>query len=93
MEERLAMEALARPKDADDALAGLESNGIERVHVGIFDLDAAFREQRLPIGTKLRRALAGGYSFCNVLHKWDSAKASMAKRPMWTSRSTSIRPA
>ena len=49
MEESLAMEALARPKDADDALAVLESDGIERVHVGIFDLDAAFREQRLPI--------------------------------------------
>ena len=67
----MAMEALARPKDADDALAALEGNGIERVHVGIFDLDAAFREQRLPID-QVRRALAGGYSFCNVLHKWNS---------------------
>lgn len=80
MEARLAMDALARPQDADDALAILESNGIERVHVGIFDLDAVFREQRLPID-QVRRALAGGYSFCNVLHKWDSAESVYGDAP------------
>jgi len=74
------MEALATPKDADDALAALESDGIERVHVGIFDLDAAFREQRLPID-QVRRAFAGGYSFCNVLHKWDSAENVYGEAP------------
>lgn len=80
MVERLAIKALAKPKDADDALAVLESNGIERVHVGIFDLDAAFREQRLPID-QVRRAFAGGYSFCNVLHKWDSAESVYGEAP------------
>ena len=80
MDQRLVMEALASPKDADDALAVLESNGIERVHVGIFDLDAAFREQRLPID-QVRRALAGGYSFCNVLHKWDSGESVYGEAP------------
>lgn len=74
------MEAFSRPRDAAEAEAILEREGIRRVHVGIFDIDAAFRQQRLD-RDQLSRALAGGYSFCNVLHKWDSAEAVYAEGP------------
>jgi hypothetical protein len=46
------------PKDAAEAVALLEDNRIERVHVGIFDLDGVFREQRLPID-QAKRASKG----------------------------------
>jgi glutamine synthetase len=74
------LEPLSAPRDAADAETVLEAEGIERVHVGIFDLDAAFREQRLPLD-QVRAALAGRYSFCNVLHKWDTGESVFADPP------------
>ncbi len=74
------MEDLSTPRDGAEAETVLEAEGIERVHVGIFDLDAAFREQRLS-RDQVRTALAGRYSFCNVLHKWDTGEAVYAAPP------------
>lgn len=57
---------------AVDVVAALEADDIDVVHVGIFDLDATFRERRLP-RQQLIDFLAGHYSFVDVLHQWDTA--------------------
>lgn len=74
-----AMPSLAAATPAD-AKAKLAAKGIEQIHLGIFDIDAKFRERRLPIEA-FRDALDGGYSFCNVLHKWDSGDSVHAAGP------------
>ncbi len=56
---------------AAKALAALKAEKIETVHVGIFDLDATFRERRFPL-ERARPCFDGDYSFANVVHMWDT---------------------
>ena len=56
----------------DALIAALQNESIDVAHVGIFDLDATFRERRLP-RAQLINALRDQYSFVDVLHQWDTA--------------------
>jgi glutamine synthetase len=47
------------------------TDGVRAVRLAIPDLDATLRERRLPLAS-FEEVRAGGYSFCNVVHKWDT---------------------
>ena len=53
--------------------SALEVDEIDVLHVGIFDLDATFRERRLP-RAHVSEASRANYSFVDVLHQWDTAE-------------------
>jgi glutamine synthetase len=46
---------------------------MKRVHVGIFDAEAAFREKSVAVD-KAEKILCEGFSFSNVLYEWDIAE-------------------
>jgi glutamine synthetase len=51
----------------------LNAADLGHVHIGIFDVDGAFRHKR--VGAQKARKLArNGYSFCEVLYQWDTAE-------------------
>ena len=54
----------------EDVLARMAQSDIERVQIGIFDVDAILRWKRVS-REKFEKLLTGGYSFCDVLYKWD----------------------
>ena len=54
----------------EDVLAKIAQTDIERVQIGIFDVDAILRWKRVS-RDKFETLLTGGYSFCDVLYKWD----------------------
>lgn len=58
--------------DAEGFRSALEALEMDVLHIGIFDLDATFRERRLR-RPHMEEALRGNYSFVDVLHQWDSA--------------------
>ena len=55
---------------AEDVLAKIAQSDIERVQIGIFDIDAILRWKRVS-RDKFETLLTEGYSFCDVLYKWD----------------------
>lgn len=57
-------------QSAERLLAELERDGVETVHLGIFDLDCVLRERRFRV-EQLGRYLRNDPTFVNVLHKWD----------------------
>lgn len=58
--------------DTEGLRSALEALEVDVLHIGIFDLDATFRERRLR-RPYIEEALRGSYSFVDVLHQWDSA--------------------
>ena len=60
--------------NAAQVIGVLDDDALDVVHIGIFDLDATFRERRLPRAQAVQ-ALEGDYSFVDVLHQWDTAEA------------------
>ena len=55
---------------AEDVLAKIARSDIERVQIGLFDVDAILRWKRVS-RDKFGKLLTEGYSFCDVLYKWD----------------------
>ncbi len=51
----------------------LDRIGAQHVHIGIFDQDGMFRVKRVA-RAKAEKLAQGGYPFCDVLYKWDSAE-------------------
>jgi glutamine synthetase len=67
----------ARPQDifsgcttADEAARALAESRTERVHIGIFDAEAAYREKSVA-ADKAQKMLHEGFSFSDVLYEWD----------------------
>lgn len=54
----------------EEAIRALSDSGIERVHVGIFDAESAFREKSVAIA-KAEKMLREGFGFSDVLYEWD----------------------
>ena len=62
-----AVNPFAGCRSAAEVLAALERAGIERVQIGIFDVDAILRWKKVG-RKKFEKLLTGGYSFCDVLY-------------------------
>lgn len=74
----------------------MDSNGIPEhvsrdVHVGIFDLDGLFRHKLMDSG-KADKLIERGYSFCDVLHAWDSAEKTWDDSETYIDRPAQIFP-
>lgn len=65
--------------EPDEALAKLAAAGIERLHLGIFDVDCKLRERRMKVADLAK--LLPDYRFCNVLPKWDAGNSVFAGGP------------
>ena len=65
--------------DSGEALAKLSAAGIERLHLGIFDIDCKLRERRIRASDFA--AVLPDYRFCNVLHKWDGGDSVFGGGP------------
>lgn len=50
----------------------LSEHNSQKVRVGIFDIDGVLRGKMIHLD-KLKKALEGGFGFCNVVFGWDSA--------------------
>tara|TARA_B100000676_G_scaffold274556_1_gene294119 strand:- start:5848 stop:7200 length:1353 start_codon:yes stop_codon:yes gene_type:complete len=61
------------PSVVEQVAAQLQGQGIQAVHIGIFDIDSRFRVKRVST-EKFLKLLAGGYEFCKVLYNWDVAE-------------------
>ena len=68
------MSTPAPPKDLPELVASLRSEKRAVAHVGIFDLNAYFRERRVRIDV-LEAVFGEGGTFVNVLPRWDSGEA------------------
>ena len=81
-EERSGSGDAARSQAAclGDTLARLKADGFSVAHVGIFDLDASFRERRLALEDVASVCDDGG-TFVNVLMLWDTAERVFAPGP------------
>lgn len=55
---------------ADNAVKALRKSGAKKIRIGIFDLDAVFREKTVGL-EKAEKLLQEGFSFSDVLYKWD----------------------
>lgn len=66
-------------RDPAGVLANLAKGGIERLHLGIFDIDSKLRERRIRVSDL--PAVLADYRFCNVLPKWDGGDAVFAGGP------------
>jgi len=55
---------------SDEAIRAMSDFGAERVHVGIFDAEAAFREKSVA-AAKAEKMLRDGFGFSDVLYEWD----------------------
>lgn len=67
---------------SDDAqlISDLRQDGVEVVHLGIFDIEGGLRERRFAL-PQFEQFLASGPSFVNVIHKWDAADSVTAPGP------------
>jgi len=63
-------EAFSGCTTAEEAVRALTECGAERVHVGIFDAEAAFREKSVAVA-KAQKMLRDGFGFSDVLYAWD----------------------
>ena len=66
-------DTLTTPKDLSRLIAVLRSEERAVAHVGIFDLNAFFRERRVRIDS-LETVFGEGGTFVNVLPRWDSGE-------------------
>lgn len=66
-------------REPGEALAKLAAAGVERLHLGIFDVDCKLRERRMR--TADLAAVLPDYRFCNVLPKWDGGDSVFAGGP------------
>ncbi|AYD00588.1 glutamine synthetase [Neorhizobium sp. NCHU2750] len=69
----------------------LFSSTIKEVHLGIFDLDAVFRH-KLVDTAKAEKLLKTGYSFCDVIHGWDTAEQTWDPSDTYIDRPCQIFP-
>ena len=69
----------------------LAAESCEVAHVGLFDLNATFRERRVRVGD-LARVFGPGGSFANVLHQWDTGERVFGAGP-FVSEPVAIDPA
>jgi glutamine synthetase len=67
MTTRDSFETCTTAKDAIELLRGTD---VKQVRIGIFDMDAIFREKTVS-REKAEKFLADGFSFSDVLYKWD----------------------
>lgn len=58
-------------KTVADIKKGLKQQGIERVKVGVFDIDGILRGKYMHVD-KFISALDNGFGFCDVIFGWDS---------------------
>ena len=65
-----AQEAFSHCATAEDAARALAESDTERVHVGIFDAEAAFREKSVAVD-KAQKMLREGFGFSDALYEWD----------------------
>jgi glutamine synthetase len=65
-----ARDAFSRCATAEEAVRALAESATERVHVGIFDAEAAFREKSVAVD-KAEKMLREGFGFSDVLYQWD----------------------
>lgn len=56
-----------------DATTATDLTEYDDLHLGIFDLDGLFRH-KLVDAKKAAKLIDRGYSFCDVIHAWDSAE-------------------
>ncbi len=63
----------------------LTQGGIRDVHLGVFDLDAIFRHKMVD-AKKAAKLAARGYSFCDVIHAWDTGEVTWDARDMYIDR-------
>ena len=68
----MAQDAFSGCTTAKEAVKALGESGTKRVHVGIFDAEAAFREKSVAVD-KAEKMLRDGFSFSDVLYEWDIA--------------------
>lgn len=61
-------------------LQSLTDRGVERLHVGLFDLDGGLRERRLDV-RRLDEVFGPGGSFCSVVPQWDVADSVYGPGP------------
>lgn len=67
-------------QSTEQLLAQLEADGVEIIHLGVFDLDCVLRERRFRM-EQARRYLLNDPTFVNVIHKWDVSDAVTAPGP------------
>ena len=72
-----------------DFAAALSEAGMQEVHLGIFDLDGIFCHKLVPAAKAAKLAKAG-YSFCDVIHAWDSAERTWDDHRTYIDRPASI---
>lgn len=65
-----AQDPLAGCTTAEEAVRALAESGTQRVHVGIFDAEAAFRSKSVAVD-KAEKMLRQGFGFSDVLYEWD----------------------
>ncbi len=65
------VDALFGKKTIADIKKGIEKGGIEKIKVGVFDIDGILRGKYLSAG-KFLSALDNGFGFCDVVLGWDS---------------------
>lgn len=63
--------SMTSKSDGQKVFDELKQKNVTHAHVGIFDMDASFRERRFSL--EQLQELKDGYGFVNVLHRWDSA--------------------
>ncbi|QDL91814.1 glutamine synthetase [Paroceanicella profunda] len=64
---------------------------ITAMHLGIFDLDGIFRHKRVE-AAKAEKLARDGYSFCEVLHAWDSAERTWSDTDTYIDRPCTLFP-
>ena len=57
----------------------LMAESCDVAHVGMFDLNATFRERRVRVAD-LTRVFGPGGTFVNVVHEWDTGRAGVRCR-------------
>ncbi|MBN9888925.1 glutamine synthetase family protein [Salipiger abyssi] len=74
-----------------DVTTSPELSELHDLHVGIFDLDGVFRH-KLVSAKKAAKLIDRGYSFCDVVHAWDSAEVQWEDDRTYIDRPATIFP-
>ena len=67
-------------QDLTALMKRLEAGSCDVAHVGIFDLNATFRERRVKV-SDLGEVFGSGGTFVNVIHEWDTGERVFGAGP------------